>query len=85
MRDTQDGWRLPHTHAQHIEWTLARDGQRLTCRVLQPTRGKYTLRIMSGNVRFLDVPCGSLQSVIVRSLEMLDTLRGRGWAPSCRR
>jgi hypothetical protein len=53
--------------------------------VLQPTRGKYTLRIMSGNVRFLDVPCGSLQSVIVRSLEMLDTLRGRGWAPSCRR
>jgi hypothetical protein len=63
-----------------VEWALARDGQQLTCHVLQLTRGEYTLRLMYGNVRFLDMRCGSLHAAVLRSFEVLDTLRDRGWA-----
>ena len=73
--------RLLHTDTEHIEWTLGRDGQRITCHGLQSTRGTYTLRIMNGNVRFFDVSCGSRESVVACSLEVFDTLRGHGWVP----
>jgi hypothetical protein len=64
----------------HIEWVLARDGQRLTCHVLQPVQGEYTLRLMYENVRFFDMQCASIHAAVLRSFEVFDTLRDRGWA-----
>jgi hypothetical protein len=67
------------THPR-IEWALAREGQRLTCHVLQLRPGEYALRLLYENVRFFDMRCGSLHAAVLRSFEVLDTLRVRGWA-----
>lgn len=61
-------------------WALTKNGYRLTCTLLQDTRGQYVLRLRCDGQRLLDERCDSPEHAMQRSLEALQVLSARGWS-----
>lgn len=60
-------------------WTLIRDGQVLTCILLQRSAHAYVVRLEVGGRRLLDEICNTPQHAMARSLDALGAFLVRGW------
>jgi hypothetical protein len=59
-------------------WTLARNGQRLTCTLIADGEW-YTVRISHAGHPIVEERCQGPQAALVRSFEAFTTLATRGW------
>jgi hypothetical protein len=59
-------------------WTLARNGQRLTCTLIA-NGGSYTVRITHAGHHIVEERCDGPEAALVRSFEAFTALATRGW------
>ena len=59
-------------------WTLARNGQRLTCTLIADGEW-YTVRITHAGHPIIEERCQGPQDALVRSFEAFTALATRGW------
>jgi hypothetical protein len=60
-------------------WTLARNGERMTCTLIGARAGEYLLRLTHNGHRIIDERCEGPQHALMRSLDAFGTLLALGW------
>ena len=68
----------PEAGTLRTSWTLARNGQRLTCTLIAEGEG-YTIRISHAGHHIVEQRCQGAQDALVRSFEAFTALAARGW------